>query len=64
MGGLNYSGAGVNNCWGFQPGVIDGSNFIPVIAYLFLPSESASATTAGYRWKTDETINIRVTIAE
>jgi len=43
--------------------VIDGNNFIPVTAYMFLPSEAADSETAGYRWKTGETINIRLTVS-
>ena len=64
MGGINYTGSGVKDCWGYQAGIVDSNHFIPVIAYMFLPSDSADVTTPGFRWKTDETVNIRLTIAE
>ena len=58
-----YTGSGVNNCWGFQADPIDGNDFIHVTAFMYLPSDSADETTPGYRWITDETINIRLTVA-
>lgn len=53
----------MSECWGFQAGVKDASNFIPVTAFMFLPATNAGSTTPGYRWELDQKVKIRVSVA-
>jgi hypothetical protein len=33
---------------------MDDHDFIPVVAYMYLPSPTADSTTLGYRWEVGE----------
>lgn len=58
----SYFGGGIGDCWGISAGAlydVDGTNWVDLVTYMYMPEVRAAFQTLGYRWR-KEPVNVRV----